>query len=193
MAQKQTFDEDDFGGHEVHERNRRRIIIAELIRHACMSLVWGLFAFGWTDEPASLRVSNKDDWVKSFPFFEESGQATSDVGMRFHVFFTIQFTLSVVLLSCYFFAALVSLVPGLRLTLAVLRGIVSIKWVVSFLMYLSWAVVIISRFQPSGKIATGDGLDSGVDKSKLVFYEGLMIWWSVVIVGFYWIFNHVAQ
>ena len=62
--------------------------------------MFGFFAYGYTEEPTSLSVSNSDDFVKYIPFLEEDGSDTSDVGRRFHLFFSAQFWINVVMLGC---------------------------------------------------------------------------------------------
>ena len=70
----------------------------DLLASTFACLFWGFFAYGYTEEPFTLSVSNEDDWIKTFPL-EEPAQ-TSDVGRRFHLFFLGQFYLSAVAIVC---------------------------------------------------------------------------------------------
>ena len=156
--------------------------------------MFGFFAYGYTEEPTSLSVSNSDDLVEYIPFLEEEGSATSDVGRRFHLFFAAQFWINVVMLGCLLlniFSLLMCLGKP-RLVRNVKKVTLNLLELSQYALILLWIAIVVIRFQPSGKEASGDNLAFEADKSKTVYYEGLFIWWSAIIIGFLVVFNYLA-
>ena len=173
---------------------QKKEMMRRILTQAFFCGVFGFFAFGYTDEPTSLSVSNDDDLLKNIPFLEEDGSATSDVGMRFHLFFQAQFWLNALVLACLFanILGLLLCISRPRIVRNVKKVTLHVLELTQYIMLALWLAIVVVRFQPSGKEASGDNLAFEADKSNTVFYEGLFLWWSVIIIGFLIVFNYFA-
>ena len=114
----------------------------------------------------------------------EEPAETADVGRRFHLFFLYTFYLSAIGLAS---TVAVILVILLQMGYSATRNALSLMGLLSnltgLLSFVLGIFVIISRFQPSGKLASGDGLPYEADHSQTVYYEGLFLWWVTLIAG----------
>ena len=158
--------------------------------------IFGFFAFGFTDEPKNLLVSNDQDWVKYFPMIDSEANEfinMADVGYRFHLFFLMNFIFSILqMVNCQLFF----LAIGFGGNYKFIRNVSSITNLVSTilgsLMGVMWLLAVVWRFQPSGTVASGDGLSWDEDKSKTVYFEGQFIAVVALLIAFVFILATVA-
>ena len=127
--------------------------------HVFWCCIFGYFTF-LSNEPRSLKTLNEGDLIKNFPFFDETGEtANSDVGRRFHFFFELNFYFSLtqlflclILLTTIHFNVRFRVISGLQTVTNTISDCCAITSAFLFFFAILW------RFQPSGRLASGDGL-----------------------------------